>query len=57
MTLGRELKALDAINNLGLWMTCFILGRDLRALDVMNNLELLIICMTQDPVSLYLLML
>ena len=52
-----ELKALDAMNNSELWVTCSTLGHDLRALDAMNNLELLIICMTQDPMSLDSLML
>ena len=51
MTLGHELKALDAMNNLDLWMTCSTLGHELRALDAMNNLELLIICTTRDPMS------
>ena len=57
MTLGCELKALDAMNNSELWVTCSTLGHDLRTLDAMNNLELLIICMTQDPMSLDSLML
>ena len=57
MTLGHELKALDAMNKSKLWMACSTLGHDLKALDVVNNLELLIICRTQDPVSLDLLML
>ena len=51
MTLGCELKVVDAMNNSGLWMTCSTLGHELRALDAMNNLELLIICTTWDPVS------
>ena len=57
MTLGCELKALDAMNNLKLWMTCSTLGRDLLSLDAMNSSELLIICMNRDPVSSDLLML
>ena len=56
-TLGHELNALDAMNNSKLWMTCSTLCHDLRALDHTNNLELFIICMTQDPMSLDLLML
>ena len=35
MTLGRELKALDAMNNSGLWMIWTILSRELMALDAM----------------------
>ena len=46
MTLGGELKALDVMNNLKLWMTCSTMGQDLRTLDIMNNSELLIICTT-----------
>ena len=57
ITLGRELKALDAMNNLDLWMTCSTLGHDFRPLDAMNSLELLIICTTQDPMILDLLIL
>ena len=49
MTLGCELKALDAMNNLELWMTCSTLGHDLRTLGAMYSLELFIICMTWDP--------
>ena len=52
MTLGRELKVLDAMNNLELWMTCSTLDYDLRPLDAINSAKLLIICMTQDPMSL-----
>ena len=40
MTPGYELRALDVMNNLGLWMTYTTLGYELKALDVMNNLEL-----------------
>ena len=32
-----DLKALDAMNNLGLWMKWRTWGRVLKALDVMNN--------------------
>ena len=32
-----ELRALDAMNNLRLWMIWMILGRELEALDVMIN--------------------
>ena len=34
-TLGHELKALDAMNNSGLWMIWTILSRELMALDAM----------------------
>ena len=37
MTLGRELRALDAMNNLGLWMTWTTSSYELKALDVMNK--------------------
>ena len=37
MTLGHGLKALDAMNNLGLWMIWAILGRKLKVMDVINN--------------------
>ena len=40
MTRGRELKALDVMNNLGLWMAWLTLDRELKVLDVMNNLGL-----------------
>ena len=40
MTIGHELKALDAMNNLGLSMTCATLGRELKALNAMNNFGL-----------------
>ena len=33
MTQSRELRALDVMNNLGLWLN---LGHELRALDAMN---------------------
>ena len=36
MTLGYELKALDAMNNLDLWLTRMTLGRELKAPDAMN---------------------
>ena len=57
MTLGRELKALDSMNNSELWMACSTLGHDLKALDAMNNSKLLIMCMTGGLMSLDLLML
>ena len=57
MTLCGELKALDAMNNSKLWMSCCTMGHDLRTPDAMNNSELLIIGTTQDPVSSDLLML
>ena len=37
MTAGRVLRALDAMNNLGLSMASKIMGCELRALDTMNN--------------------
>ena len=37
MTLGHELKALDAMNNAGLWMTWMTLGYKLKALNDVNN--------------------
>ena len=40
MTLGHELRAPDAINNLDLWMTGMTLSHELKALDAMNNLRL-----------------
>ena len=57
MTLGRELKALDSMNNSELWMACSTLGHDLKVLDAMNNSKLLIMCMTGGLMSLDLLML
>ena len=40
MTLGCELRTLDAMNNSGLLMTQKNLGHELRALNDMNNLRL-----------------
>ena len=40
MTLGRELKALDAMNSSRFWMICRTLGRELKALVAMNNSRL-----------------
>ena len=40
MTMGHGLKALDAMNNTGLWLTCTTLGRELKAKDAMNNSDL-----------------
>ena len=40
MTLGHELRALNAANNIGLWMICMSLGHELKDLDVMKNLGL-----------------
>ena len=37
MILGCEIKALDSMNSLRLWMTCTTLGVELRALDAMNS--------------------
>ena len=36
MTLRYELRALDAMNNFGLFLTRNTLGHELRALDAMN---------------------
>ena len=47
-TPGRELRALDATNNLGLWLTSMTLGHEPRALDAMHNLVLGIIWMILD---------
>ena len=43
MTLGHELRGLDAMNSFGLYMTCTILSRDPKALDAMNSSKLRII--------------
>ena len=40
MTLGSELKALDAMNSSRLCLTSITLGRELRDLDAMNNSRL-----------------
>ena len=40
MTLGRELRALDVMNNLGIWMKRMTPCGEIKALDAMNNLEL-----------------
>ena len=40
MTQGRELRALDVMNNSGLWIIEITLGHELRALDAMNNSRL-----------------
>ena len=37
MILGRELKVLYAMNNLGLWIKGITSGHELSALDAMNN--------------------
>ena len=37
MKLGHELKALDAMKNVGFWLTWKTIGHELRALDDMNN--------------------
>ena len=36
MTLGCELKALEAMNNLRLWLTLTTMGRELGAFDAIN---------------------
>ena len=38
--LGSELRALDAMNNLGLWLTRTTPGHELNALNTMNNSRL-----------------
>ena len=40
MILGRELKVLYAMSNLGLWIKGITSGHELSALDAMNNLGL-----------------
>ena len=40
MTLGRELKALNAMNNLELSMTGKTTGHGLNTIDIMNNSSL-----------------
>ena len=37
MTQGHVLRALDAMNSSGLWMTLMTLGYEFKALDVMNS--------------------
>ena len=46
MTQGRELKALNVMNNSGLWMIAMIPGHELRALDAMNSSRLWSICIS-----------
>ena len=38
--MGYELKALNAMNNSGLWMIWTTLGCELKALEAMNTSEL-----------------
>ena len=40
MTQCRELKALDAMNNSGLWLTLITMGHGFMALNSMNKLGL-----------------
>ena len=40
MTLGHDLKALYAMDNLGMWMTWMSQGHEPKALDIMNNSRL-----------------
>ena len=40
MTPVCELRTLDVINSLGLWITLATLGRELKALDAMSNTRL-----------------
>ena len=37
-TFGHELRALNAMNNIGLWMICTSLSREFNDLDVMKSL-------------------
>ena len=37
MTLGNEVRAFDALNNLRFWLTRMPTGHELRTLDVMKN--------------------
>ena len=57
MTLSREFRVLDAMNNLGLWTICATSGHEVRAMDVMNNSTLWMVSMTWDPMSSHLYML
>ena len=49
MSLSRELRALDTMKNLRLWMTCVILCHELRVLDFMISLGLSMILTTRGP--------
>ena len=40
MTLGHELRALNAMNNIGLWTIYMNLSHELKDLDVMKSLGL-----------------
>ena len=40
MTLGHELRPLDAMNNSLLWLTLTTLDREIKALDVVNSSRL-----------------
>ena len=40
MTSGHDVRALNTMNNIGLWMICMSLGRDLKDLDVMDSTKL-----------------
>ena len=51
MTLGSELKALNAMNNLRVCLTLTTLGHERRALDAMNNSRLWMISMAHDPLT------
>ena len=37
MTPGSEVRALDVMNNVGLWLIRITLGYELNALNAMNN--------------------
>ena len=39
-TVGRELRVLDAMNNIQLWLTWTISCRELKTLNAMNNFGL-----------------
>ena len=51
MTLDHELKALNAMNSLRLWMTWATPGHKLNDVNAMTNPGLWMIEMTRDPVS------
>ena len=54
MALRHELRALDAMNKLRLWMICATLSHELKAMDAMNSSTLWMVSMTRDPMSLHL---
>ena len=40
MTLSHELRALDAMNSIGLWKICATPTREFKAMDFIKNLTL-----------------